>query len=199
MSSTIQRKRRNATPSSSRSNAKTSRTGSVPAAAAPDQSETMDVAESSRASSEEDVVDLTCEGSEPAAVVDLTNNDSVVVVDEAPVLSLSAGPHSRRAVDSESYVLSSDEEEEDTNAALNAAVLTSLQASSRARSTPGTVSCPVCMDTYGEIIESGRLVVSTKCGHLFCSQCLRDSLTRSHTCPTCRKKLTHKQYHPIYI
>ncbi|XP_062332789.1 RING finger protein 4 isoform X2 [Osmerus eperlanus] len=191
MSSTIQRKRRNATPSSSRSNAKTSRTGSVPAAAAPDQSETMDVAESSRASSEEDVVDLTCEGSEPAAVVDLTNNDSVVVVDE--------GPHSRRAVDSESYVLSSDEEEEDTNAALNAAVLTSLQASSRARSTPGTVSCPVCMDTYGEIIESGRLVVSTKCGHLFCSQCLRDSLTRSHTCPTCRKKLTHKQYHPIYI
>ncbi|XP_067103768.1 RING finger protein 4 isoform X4 [Osmerus mordax] len=78
MSSTIQRKRRNATPSSSRSNAKTSRTGSVPAAAAPDQSETMDVAESSRASSEEDVVDLTCEGSEPAAVVDLTNNDSVV-------------------------------------------------------------------------------------------------------------------------
>ncbi|XP_062332790.1 RING finger protein 4 isoform X3 [Osmerus eperlanus] len=79
MSSTIQRKRRNATPSSSRSNAKTSRTGSVPAAAAPDQSETMDVAESSRASSEEDVVDLTCEGSEPAAVVDLTNNDSVVL------------------------------------------------------------------------------------------------------------------------
>ncbi|XP_030223703.1 E3 ubiquitin-protein ligase RNF4 isoform X2 [Gadus morhua] len=29
---------------------------------------------------EEDVVDLTCEGTEPAAVVDLTNNDSVVVL-----------------------------------------------------------------------------------------------------------------------
>ncbi|KAI5104918.1 E3 ubiquitin-protein ligase RNF4 [Silurus meridionalis] len=74
----------------------------------------------------EDVVDLTCEGSEPA-VVDLTNNDSVV------------------------------------------------------------------------IIESGRLMVSTKCGHLFCSQCIRDSLARAHNCPTCRKKLTYKQYHPIYI
>ncbi|KAM6977856.1 E3 ubiquitin-protein ligase RNF4 [Aplochiton taeniatus] len=137
---------------------------------------------------EEEVVDLTCEGSEPAAVVDLTNNDSVVLVDE--------GPQSRRGT--ESYVLSSDEEE-DTNTILNAALLSSLQASSRARSTPGTVSCPVCMDAYAEIIESGRLVVSTKCGHLFCSQCLRDSLTRSHTCPTCRKKLTCKQYHPIYI
>lgn len=171
----------------------------MPAASALDASETIDVAESSRASSEEDVVDLTCEGSDPAAVVDLTNNDSVVVVDEAPIPSFSVGPHSRHGADSESYVLSSDEEEEDTNTALNAALLSSLQASSRARSTPGTVSCPVCMDAYGEIIESGRLVVSTKCGHLFCSQCLRDSLTRSHTCPTCRKKLTHKQYHPIYI
>ncbi|XP_016118601.1 E3 ubiquitin-protein ligase RNF4-like [Sinocyclocheilus grahami] len=67
------------------------------------------------------------------------------------------------------------------------------------RSTPGAVSCPVCMDAYSEIIDSGRLMVSTKCGHLFCSQCIRDSLSRAHSCPTCRKKLTHKQYHPIYI
>uniref|UniRef100_A0A8C7PAB4 Ring finger protein 4 n=1 Tax=Oncorhynchus mykiss TaxID=8022 RepID=A0A8C7PAB4_ONCMY len=138
---------------------------------------------------EEEVVDLTCEGSE-LTVVDLTNNDSVVVVDE--------GPHGRREADSESYVLSSDEEE-DTKGGLSADLLSSLQASSRARSTPGTVSCPVCMDAYAEIIESGRLVVSTKCGHLFCSHCLRDSLLRSHTCPTCRKKLTHKQCHPVYI
>uniref|UniRef100_A0A672K2W4 E3 ubiquitin-protein ligase RNF4 n=1 Tax=Sinocyclocheilus grahami TaxID=75366 RepID=A0A672K2W4_SINGR len=65
--------------------------------------------------------------------------------------------------------------------------------------TGGAVSCPVCMDAYSEIIDSGRLMVSTKCGHLFCSQCIRDSLSRAHSCPTCRKKLTHKQYHPIYI
>lgn len=194
MSSTIQRKRRTAAPSSSRRSAKNSRVtilnstaSSVLAAPAPPLLDTIDLPESSR-TSEEEVVDLTCEGSEPAAVVDLTNNDSIVLVDE--------GPHSRRGT--ESYVLSSDEEE-DTNTVLNAALLSSLQASSRARATPGTVSCPVCMDAYAEIIESGRLVVSTKCGHLFCSQCLRDSLTRSHTCPTCRKKLTSKQYHPIYI
>lgn len=194
MSSTTQRKRRTAAPSSSRRSAKNSRSAiltstatSVLAAPAPPLPDTIDLPESSR-TSEEEVVDLTCEGSEPAAVVDLTNNDSVVLVDE--------GPQSRRGT--ESYVLSSDEEE-DTNTVLNAALLSSLQASSRARATPGTVSCPVCMDAYAEIIESGRLVVSTKCGHLFCSQCLRDSLTRSHTCPTCRKKLTSKQYHPIYI
>lgn len=50
-----------------------------------------------------------------------------------------------------------------------------------------------------QIVDSGRLVVSTKCGHVFCSQCLRDALTSSHTCPTCRKRLTHRQYHPLYI
>ncbi|XP_020307911.1 E3 ubiquitin-protein ligase RNF4 [Oncorhynchus kisutch] len=193
MSSTTQRKRRTGVPSSSRRTAKSSRvtTTSVRprAAASAAVPETIDVLESSRTESEEEVVDLTCEGSE-LTVVDLTNNDSVVVVDE--------GPHGRREADSESYVLSSDEEE-DTNGGLSADLLSSLQASSRARSTPGTVSCPVCMDAYAEIIESGRLVVSTKCGHLFCSHCLRDSLLRSHTCPTCRKKLIHKQCHPIYI
>ncbi|XP_037250736.1 E3 ubiquitin-protein ligase RNF4 [Falco biarmicus] len=63
----------------------------------------------------------------------------------------------------------------------------------------GTVSCPICMDGYSEIVQSGRLIVSTKCGHVFCSQCLRDSLRNASSCPTCRKKLTHRQYHPIYI
>lgn len=52
---------------------------------------------------------------------------------------------------------------------------------------------------FSQIVGSSRLVVSTRCGHVFCSQCLRDSLTSSHTCPTCRKRLTHRQYHPLYI
>ncbi|XP_076878596.1 E3 ubiquitin-protein ligase RNF4 [Brachyhypopomus gauderio] len=184
MSGLIQRKRRAGSISCSRRSNKRSRTSQRSQAVL----ETIDVMENDRLSSGE-VVDLTCEGSEPA-VVDLTNNDSVVLVDE--------GTQSRAGQGTESYVLSSDEEEE-TTLSLNPAFLSSLRASTRARSTPGTVSCPVCMDAYAEIIDSGRLMVSTKCGHLFCSQCIRDSLAMAHTCPTCRKKLTHKQYHPIYI
>ncbi|TST60402.1 Selenoprotein T2 [Bagarius yarrelli] len=152
----------------------------------------------------EEVVDLTCEGSEPA-VVDLTNNDSVVVFFFLLLCKsiffggvALEGTQSRRMQGTESYVLSSDDEEE-PSPSLSPAHLSSLHASARARSTPGAVSCPVCMDAYAEIIESGRLMVSTKCGHLFCSQCIRDSLARAHNCPTCRKKLTTKQYHPIYI
>ncbi|CAL8238171.1 unnamed protein product, partial [Merluccius merluccius] len=154
--------------------------------------ETIDVLDNTLAG-EEDVVDLTCEGTEPAAVVDLTNNDSIVVSN----ISF-RGRRSTEYASTESYVVSSDEEE-DVRTLLNAALLSSLQASSQARVTPGTISCPVCMDSYAEIVDTGRLVVSTKCGHVFCSQCIRDSLAHSHTCPTCRKKLTPRQYHPIYI
>ncbi|KAM7000302.1 E3 ubiquitin-protein ligase RNF4 [Tautogolabrus adspersus] len=150
--------------------------------------ETIDVMDNTE-DGVDDVVDLTCEGSE-AAVVDLTHNDSVLLLDE--------GPRNRRVTTGESYVVSSDEDE-DTPPVLKGAILSSLQSNSSSRSTPGTISCPVCLDSYSEIVESGRLVVSTKCGHVFCSQCLRDALTSSHTCPTCRKRLTHRQYHPLYV
>ncbi|XP_042275798.1 RING finger protein 4 isoform X3 [Thunnus albacares] len=102
--------------------------------------ETIDVMDNTEDSVEE-VVDLTCEGSEAAAVVDLTNNDSVLLVDE--------GPQNRRAATGESYVVSSDEDEV-TPPTLNAAMLSSIQANSAARWTPGTISCPVCMDSYSE-------------------------------------------------
>ncbi|XP_030251423.1 E3 ubiquitin-protein ligase RNF4 isoform X2 [Sparus aurata] len=108
------------------------------------------------------------------------------------------GPQNRRVTTGESYIVSSDEDD-DTPPALNGAIMLPLHANSSSRSTPGTISCPVCLDSYSEIVESGRLVVSTKCGHVFCSQCLRDALTSSHTCPTCRKRLTHRQYHPLYV
>ncbi|XP_026187007.1 E3 ubiquitin-protein ligase RNF4 [Mastacembelus armatus] len=147
--------------------------------------ETINVMDNTEDSVEE-VVDLTCEGSE-AAVVDLTNNDSVLLVDE--------GPQNRRVPAGESYVVSSDEDE-DAPPVLSAAMMSSVHSS---RSTPGTISCPICLDSYSEIVERGRLVVSTKCGHVFCSQCLRNALISSHTCPTCRKRLTHRQYHPLYV
>ncbi|TKC37076.1 hypothetical protein EI555_009313, partial [Monodon monoceros] len=51
------------------------------------------------------------------------------------------------------------------------------------------------------VLETGSLPGSfwIQCGHVFCSQCLRDSLKNANTCPTCRKKISHKRYHPIYI
>ncbi|XP_043559986.1 RING finger protein 4 isoform X1 [Chiloscyllium plagiosum] len=165
-----------------------------------------------------EVVDLTCESAEPV-VVDLTNNDSVEIVDE----DLSSNSQSSSADDqpgrtqSDSCILCSDEEDTRTDGS-SSVTLTSAAAvpqgnslhpvlcnqdlrsvQTHRRACSGTISCPICMDGYTEIVQSGRLIVSTKCGHVFCSQCIRDSLKNSHTCPTCRKKLNSRQYHPIYI
>ncbi|XP_053911791.1 LOW QUALITY PROTEIN: E3 ubiquitin-protein ligase RNF4-like [Cuculus canorus] len=63
----------------------------------------------------------------------------------------------------------------------------------------GPITCPICMDVHLEIMQSGRLFVSTKRGHVFCIQYLRHSLKNANSCPTCRKKLPHRQYHPIYM
>uniref|UniRef100_A0A8C3SH33 E3 ubiquitin-protein ligase RNF4 n=1 Tax=Chelydra serpentina TaxID=8475 RepID=A0A8C3SH33_CHESE len=147
----------------------------------------------------EEVVDLTCESSEPV-VVDLTHNDSVVVKNQRQRRNL--GLRSQRQ--SDSCVLSSDDEDEsrDNDVYVTNKVsgdLETLEDETASSRPSGTVSCPICMDGYSEIVQSGRLIVSTKCGHVFCSQCLRDSLRNANSCPTCRKKLNHKQYHPIYI
>ncbi|XP_051921652.1 RING finger protein 4 isoform X2 [Hippocampus zosterae] len=161
-----------------------------PGVPAPAAGETIDVMDNLEDSVEE-VVDLTSEAAEASHVVDLTSGDSVLLVDE--------GPQSRGNAPGESYVVSSDDDDEAPPPVPGADVSSSPQTRRPSRMTPGTISCPVCMDTYSEMVESGRLVVSTKCGHVFCSQCLRDALRRSLTCPTCRKRLTPRQYHPLYI
>ncbi|XP_054841364.1 E3 ubiquitin-protein ligase RNF4 [Eublepharis macularius] len=189
----VQKKRCGGTVNS-RQTRKRGRT-SVSSVEVPSQVEPIDLEESAC----EEVVDLTCESADPV-VVDLTHNDSVVVVEEHVRRQQNRKLRSQQLHDS--CVLSSDDDEPRDDVVLTSTLSRELElleggvASSR-RS--GTVSCPICMDGYSEIVQSGRLIVSTKCGHVFCSQCLRDALKNANSCPTCRKKLGCKQYHPIYI
>lgn len=60
--------------------------------------------------------------------------------------------------------------------------------------------CPICL----EVIEpdkpdSQRKMASTNCGHIFCFDCIKDAIKVSKQCPKCRKKLTVKGYHQIFI
>ncbi|KAM4051476.1 E3 ubiquitin-protein ligase RNF4 [Anomaloglossus baeobatrachus] len=150
----------------------------------------------------EEVVDLTCESSLEPVVVDLTHNidqalnDSVVVKHQGR-RRRNAG---RSTTQTASCILSSDDEDARDSNISSSRRSSNLPATNYTSSrSSGSITCPICMESYSEIIQSGRLIVSTKCGHIFCSQCLRDSLKNSSSCPTCRQKLTAKQYHPIYI
>nr|XP_045375823.1 E3 ubiquitin-protein ligase RNF4 isoform X2 [Camelus bactrianus] len=168
------------------------------AASAPEMASEADPIELVERAGDE-IVDLTCESLEPV-VVDLTHNDSVVIVEERRRPRRTA--RRLRQDQADSCVVSSDEEELSRDRDVYVTTHTPRNAREEAATGPrpsGTVSCPICMDGYSEIVQNGRLIVSTECGHVFCSQCLRDSLKNANTCPTCRKKINHKRYHPIYI
>lgn len=187
------RKRRGGTVNSRQTQKRTQEVASTPEMAL--DAEPIELVESAG----DEIVDLTCESLEPV-VVDLTHNDSVVIVDERRRPRRNG--RRQRQEQADSCVVSSDDEELARDRDVYVTTHTPRNAredSATGLRSSGTVSCPICMDGYSEIVQNGRLIVSTECGHVFCSQCLRDSLKNANTCPTCRKKINHKRYHPIYI
>ena len=79
------------------------------------------------------------------------------------------------------------------------------------------MQCPVCLDTFSAIRSrgehglfglcssplslflSGLQLVSTVCGHVFCLGCLRQCLLTQQQCPTCRRRIAHQDYHPLFL
>jgi hypothetical protein len=59
--------------------------------------------------------------------------------------------------------------------------------------------CPVCLDTFSTIRNKGLQLVSTVCGHVFCSSCLSTCLRSRDQCPTCRKILRSRDFHPLFL
>ncbi|XP_044345264.1 probable histone acetyltransferase HAC-like 1 [Triticum aestivum] len=53
-------------------------------------------------------------------------------------------------------------------------------------------SCPVCKN---ELVDAS----STICGHIFCQKCIEASIQAQKKCPTCRRKLTMRSFHRIYL
>lgn len=57
------------------------------------------------------------------------------------------------------------------------------------------ITCPICLDS-----SMKKKMVSTKCGHIHCEDCLKLALQNNKTCPVCRKALKGKDvYHPIFF
>ncbi|NWV76864.1 RNF4 ligase, partial [Dasyornis broadbenti] len=139
-------------------------------------------------------LDVTADSPE-SEVINLTGNDSGNVVweqnQEHPLLS--------GVVDNSVALLARDDDEElrDDDGYVTDKV--SVQRLISDRVTTGAIRCPICMDFYPQIVRSGRLILSTLCGHIFCSHCLPVALQTASFCPTCRTELTPGQYHPIYI
>lgn len=56
------------------------------------------------------------------------------------------------------------------------------------------LKCTICMENM-----RSRRPHSTICGHIFCQLCIASAIRFSKKCPICRKGLTPKSIHPIYL
>lgn len=52
--------------------------------------------------------------------------------------------------------------------------------------------CPICFD----VLKSPSV---TLCGHVFCTECLKEVVKTTKQCPICRRKMTSKGFHPLYF
>ncbi|NXA93344.1 RNF4 ligase, partial [Melanocharis versteri] len=148
-------------------------------------------------------IDFTGGSSEPG-IIALSEDESAVVKvqDREPGQQYPLG--SREAEISVELRASDDEEEPRDNDEyvtdkVSLQKLHVLSGSVFSSAQPGVIRCPICMEFYSEIMQSGRLIVATLCGHVFCSECLPVALETTGMCPTCRVELTPDLYHPIYI
>ncbi|CAA6664072.1 unnamed protein product [Spirodela intermedia] len=54
------------------------------------------------------------------------------------------------------------------------------------------LKCAIC---WGPMAEE----TTTTCGHVFCKQCIGAAIRVQKRCPTCRKSLTMRNIHRIYL
>ena len=72
-------------------------------------------------------------------------------------------------------------------------------ASSKMKVSAPPIQCPICFESYPSLLKNGLHLVSSNCGHIFCSSCLPQSLMIRKICPTCRSRLSSEDYHPLYL
>ncbi|NWW76196.1 RNF4 ligase, partial [Climacteris rufus] len=147
------------------------------------------------------IIDLTGESSE-SEVITLSDDESAVVQDGE---QSQQNPCCSRAAENSPELLASGNEEEPRENDGYVTDKMSLQLHIFSRSVPSSpqqgvvIRCPICMDFYSEIVKSGRLLVATLCGHVFCSRCLPVALETAGMCPSCRTELTPELYIPLYL
>lgn len=171
-----------------------------------------DVATENGASTSVAIVDLTKDSNDSALsgdIVDLTETNGFDDEEEVTPPKRSRGRR-RRSVQQigsgNSVVISSEDESDDSDdlVLLHSPLPDEINARladfrNSSASPKKVVKCPICLDDDPTIKTSGRRLMSTNCGHIFCEECIRASITSQHKCPTCRKRLTLRQIHPIFL
>jgi hypothetical protein len=70
--------------------------------------------------------------------------------------------------------------------------VTEIDSSSSLSSSSSDKKCPVCFDSL-------QRPSVTLCGHVYCTECIMAVVKSTKQCPICRKKLTQRGFHPLYL
>lgn len=60
---------------------------------------------------------------------------------------------------------------------------------------PVSLTCPICLETLSSSLQP----TSTRCGHIFCAKCLKESIHKYKNCPTCKSSLKLKSCIRLYL
>ncbi|KAL6439211.1 hypothetical protein ACFW04_003857 [Cataglyphis niger] len=60
---------------------------------------------------------------------------------------------------------------------------------------PVSLTCPICLET----LSSSLKPTTTRCGHLFCENCLKESIKKYKHCPTCKTTIKLKSCIRVYF
>uniref|UniRef100_A0A182NHW7 RING-type domain-containing protein n=1 Tax=Anopheles dirus TaxID=7168 RepID=A0A182NHW7_9DIPT len=133
-----------------------------------------------------------------------TNRNTSVLSLEMPIsIEINDSPVNRReqVLTSEQHPLRSFNNNTQRRRALAAVAHSSPQSGTEppppkvATSSSSEIICPICYEPL-----ANRPAMSTNCGHLFCAECLKQSLKYAKKCPVCKKTLTGRsQMHPVYL
>ncbi len=62
-----------------------------------------------------------------------------------------------------------------------------------------TKDCIICRVSFKQLMNQGVELHSTPCGHVFCKNCIDDSIRLYSKCPACNEGIAPGETHRIYL
>jgi len=59
--------------------------------------------------------------------------------------------------------------------------------------------CGICFRDFEEVKRNDEAIHTTPCGHVYCFECLQESLSRNPVCPSCRFTVLPNQTMRVYL
>ncbi|KAK7407774.1 hypothetical protein VNO78_09849 [Psophocarpus tetragonolobus] len=117
-------------------------------------------------------------------IIDHSENQTIIIGDPPNQTIISNNPQNRCIINGHLYV--------NLESSSHSVTDETVPKSPENKSLEPVFTCPICM---APLVEE----VSTKCGHIFCKECIKTAVAANGKCPTCRKKVTRNSLIRVFL